>query len=401
MEMETWKHVLSRTLPPPPPCCSLLVIVSVIIFSVPLSSVQVRPARPCHTYPCPRDSVSLLPPPSGCRLRRPPLRPHDLQHAARRQGGRGEGWPARAQPLGRARGIDTQPPRRRPRARRRRRLRRRRLGPALLLLRARLWPVLPAATAAKVAEAVAARDKVSVSAALSYSQLDSLVLQVFRRGGKPSGGEFLVRIQFLNPGSICWTSRRASKMRVAVLSLVGAVASGQTYPSKSGCVSSGGVSRIRGLGMTLPTSGCIIERPGSADIPLDWSAFQDEVVIQNQGSFFQGNDVCCNLESPDCAIQVQNQVSQPWFIAYSRLIVVLTLWVCHYRLANSTLATRSTPPLKCSVMGAPSCLCTTPLAAGSLASRWRFPRVSRQLQVHGASGRWSAHYHRPACPPQT
>lgn len=49
------------------------------------------------------------------------------------------------------------------------------------------------------------------------------------------------------------------------------------------------------------------------DIPLDWSAFQDEVLIQNQGSFFQGSDVCCSLESPDCQVQVQNQAGQFYF----------------------------------------------------------------------------------------
>lgn len=50
-----------------------------------------------------------------------------------------------------------------------------------------------------------------------------------------------------------------------------------------------------------------------SDIPLDWSAFQDETLIQNQGSFFQGSDVCCSLESPDCQIQVQNQAGQFYF----------------------------------------------------------------------------------------
>ena len=71
----------------------------------------------------------------------------------------------------------------------------------------------------------------------------------------------------------------------------------------------------------------------TADIALDWSAYQQEIVLQNQGeclrttltdfgpigariyyiilstgSFFQGSDVCCSLSSPDCAVQVQSQV---------------------------------------------------------------------------------------------
>jgi hypothetical protein len=55
---------------------------------------------------------------------------------------------------------------------------------------------------------------------------------------------------------------------------------------------------------------------GLADIPLDWSSYQDQLLIQNQGSFVQGSDVCCSMDSPDCQVQIQNQAGE-FLMGYS------------------------------------------------------------------------------------